>query len=114
MTKTLSKRLKGIANYVEKGSFVADIGSDHAHIPIYLLDQGLIKGAICSEVAQGPYERMCQAVLDNHYEDLVSCRLGNGLATLKKKTQSIRLLSQGWGASSFMKFCSLVRIFCRN
>ncbi|KAA9233264.1 tRNA (adenine(22)-N(1))-methyltransferase [Aerococcus urinae] len=97
MTKTLSRRLKGIANYVEKGSFVADIGSDHAHIPIYLLDQGLIIGAICSEVAQGPYERMCQAVLDKHYGDLVSCRLGNGLATLKKEDPVDTIIIAGMG-----------------
>ncbi|MCY3048320.1 tRNA (adenine(22)-N(1))-methyltransferase [Aerococcus urinae] len=97
MTKTLSKRLKGIANYVKKGSFIADIGSDHAHIPIYLLDQGLIKGAICSEVAQGPYERMCQAVLDNHYGDQVSCRLGNGLATLKKEDPVDTVIIAGMG-----------------
>ena len=38
----LSKRLQTIADFVKKNSVVADIGTDHAHIPIYLIENNII------------------------------------------------------------------------
>ena len=39
----ISNRLKMVADYVENCDFLADIGSDHGYIPIYLLKKGKIK-----------------------------------------------------------------------
>ena len=41
----LSKRLKLIANEVKKGAKVADIGTDHAYIPIYLVQKKIAEYA---------------------------------------------------------------------
>ena len=44
----LSKRLGAAASFVRKGSFIADVGTDHAYLPIALCEAGLIRGAVAS------------------------------------------------------------------
>ena len=38
----LSKRLEAVASMVTSGGILADVGTDHGYIPIYLLTQGRI------------------------------------------------------------------------
>ena len=49
----LSGRLKTVAGFIEKGSCVADIGTDHGHIPVYLAQTGLAKRIIASDMSAG-------------------------------------------------------------
>ena len=39
------------------GSIVADIGTDHAYVPIFLMETGQIAGAVAMDVNRGPLER---------------------------------------------------------
>ena len=52
----LTKRLSSVAELVREGAVLADVGTDHAYLPIYLLQSGRISAAICSDVNQGPLE----------------------------------------------------------
>ncbi len=52
----LSKRLLAAASFVREGSFVADVGTDHAYLPIYLYLEGRIRGAIASDINKGPVQ----------------------------------------------------------
>lgn len=50
----ISKRLKECARFVTPYTYVADVGTDHALLPIYLVKEGIAKHVIASDVRQGP------------------------------------------------------------
>ena len=53
----LSKRLLAAAELCRQGSFIADVGTDHAYLPIYLANKGKIRGGVVSDINKGPIER---------------------------------------------------------
>lgn len=79
----LSQRLKDVATYVPKGAKLLDVGSDHAYLPIYLLEEGLITSAIAGEVVKGPYESALANVSASGFNDKIDVRLANGLAAFE-------------------------------
>ena len=52
----ISKRLELVASFVPQGAILLDVGSDHAYLPIELVERGQIKSAIAGEVVEGPYQ----------------------------------------------------------
>lgn len=78
----LSKRLKRIAEYVDKCESVADIGTDHGYIPIYLVKEEICKKAIASDINKGPIEKAKINVAFEGVSDRVKCLLGPGLNPL--------------------------------
>ncbi|TCZ75569.1 SAM-dependent methyltransferase [Paenibacillus albiflavus] len=79
----LSKRLQMIAERVPQGARLADIGSDHALLPTYLVQQGMISFAIAGEVNSGPLDAAMKQVSDAKLENNISPRLGNGLEVVE-------------------------------
>lgn len=78
----LSKRLQTIADFVKKGAVVADIGTDHAHIPIYLIKNNIISKAHACDINNGPLEKAKENI--NYYGvKNIELRLSNGLEKLK-------------------------------
>ena len=78
----LSKRLQTIADFVKKGAVVADIGTDHAHIPIYLIKNNIISKAYACDINKGPLEKAKENI--NYYGvKNIELRLSNGLEKLK-------------------------------
>ncbi len=82
----LSNRLDLVASFVPAGARLLDVGSDHAYLPIALLQEGKIEAAIAGEVVEGPYQSALQNVADNGLEDKIEVRLANGLAALNQQT----------------------------
>lgn len=78
----LSKRLTAIADKVEPGSRLADIGSDHGLLPVYLAQSGRIASAIAGELNQGPFEAACRQVAAAGLGAVVSVRKGDGFQVL--------------------------------
>ncbi len=75
----LGNRLEYVANMVGHVSTMADIGADHAKVPIHLISQGKVQRAIVVEVTDGPFTSASQAVRHAGLEDRISVVLGNGL-----------------------------------
>ena len=72
----LTDRLLKIASLVDNGKRIADIGTDHGYIPVYLLNQNKIQYAILGDVNKGPLENARKEVTRNKLQDKVDLRLG--------------------------------------
>lgn len=80
----LTNRLLRIASLVSKNKRLADIGTDHGYIPVYLLNENKIDFAILADINKGPLENARKEVRRNKLEDKVDLRLGSGIEVLKK------------------------------
>lgn len=78
----LSKRLQTIASLVPEGSRVADVGTDHGYVPIYLVKNKAAVSAIAMDVRSGPLSRAAEHVKEYGLEDKIELRLSDGLAAL--------------------------------
>ena len=79
----LTPRLRTIMAQVPQGARLADIGTDHALIPVALLRRGQITCAIASDIGTGPLESAARTARQFGFEQEVSLRLGAGLCTVK-------------------------------
>lgn len=80
----ISDRLQTIAHCVTRNETVADIGTDHGLLPIFLWQTGISRSFVLSDVNAGPLEK-AQANLKRYGQGMVAdLRLGNGLAVLRK------------------------------
>ncbi len=76
-----SKRLAAIAAEVEYKT-IADIGTDHCYLPIYMAKNNLITKAIACDMNEGPLQRAKANVLANNCSDVIELRKGYGLSRL--------------------------------
>ena len=53
----LTPRLRQIAAWVRQGAHLADVGTDHAYLPVWLTLQGRVASAIASDLRRGPLDR---------------------------------------------------------
>lgn len=98
MEKTkLSKRLEQVAAYVPKGARLADVGSDHAYLPLFLVENRHISYAVAGEVVQGPYQSAVTNVAQAGQQETVKVRLANGLAAIEKEDKIDTITIAGMG-----------------
>ena len=75
----LSNRLETIASFVTEGYVVADIGTDHGYIPIYLTSNGNCPRAYAMDVNKEPLSRAKTHIEEENAGEVVSCILSDGL-----------------------------------
>ncbi len=80
----MTPRLMAIAESVPLGASVADVGTDHGYIPIYLCLKNQIAKALAMDLRPGPLNRADENICRFHLEASIKTRLSNGLAELKK------------------------------
>lgn len=79
----LSKRLQAVANLVSVGLTVADVGTDHGYIPIYLLETEKCTKAFAMDVNRGPLLRAKEHIAQHGLEELIETRLSDGVKQLQ-------------------------------
>ena len=82
MIMELSNRLETIASFVTEGYVVADIGTDHGYIPIYLTSNGNCPRAYAMDVNKEPLSRAKTHIEEENAGEVVSCILSDGLHEL--------------------------------
>ena len=93
----ISKRLELVASFVPQGAVLLDVGSDHAYLPIELVERGQIEGAIAGEVVDGPYQSALKNVEAHGLKEKIQVRLANGLAAFEEEDQVSVITIAGMG-----------------
>ena len=78
----INDRLLTAIPFVRKGKRFADIGTDHAYLPIYLITQGVISTAIAADINKGPLEKADENINKYGLDTQVSTVLCDGLAKI--------------------------------
>lgn len=94
----LSFRLKTVASFVKRGNRLADVGTDHGYIPIYLVGEGIVPEAIAMDVNSGPLDRAKKNIIKARLENKIQTRLSDGLENLKEDEVDTVLIA-GMGGS---------------
>ncbi len=79
----LSKRLYTLSQMITSGSRLADIGTDHGYVPIYLCETGHIPSALAMDINKGPLLRAEEHISGHQLSDRIVTRLSDGMAELK-------------------------------
>ena len=80
----LSKRLSTAASYVRSGAFVADIGTDHAYLPIYLVSNGIAAQALASDVNEGPILKAKENISKYGLKNKIYTEIADGLDKIER------------------------------
>lgn len=80
----ISERLKCVAGLVNKGARVADIGTDHAYLPIYLVQNGISNKVYACDVRKEPLRRAKLHIDEYGFSDKITTQLCDGLKGINK------------------------------
>lgn len=97
----LSERMKAVAAMVTSGGILADIGTDHGYVPIALMQEHKIKGAIAMDINQGPLARAKENIEAAHLQEYIQTRLSDGVQSLKVG-EADSILAAGMGGELVM------------
>lgn len=98
----IGDRLEAIGKLVPNGCVLADIGTDHAYLPVWLLEQGKIASAIAGDIAEGPCLAARNTVSMHGMKGKVEVRLGSGLKVLQAGEADCIAIA-GMGASTMIE-----------
>lgn len=105
MAIRLSKRLTALANMVTDGNRLADIGTDHGYIPIYLCQTGKIPSALAMDIGKGPLQQAQTHIAEHGLSEQIKIRLSDGMAALQSG-EADTILIAGMGGGLVMKILS--------
>lgn len=78
----MTPRLYAIASMVPQGAFFADVGTDHAYLPIYLAENNLISHAVAADINRGPLLRAKGNIKKYNLEEKIDTCLSDGFEEL--------------------------------
>lgn len=98
----LSARLKAVAEYVEPYRTMADIGSDHAYVPVWLMQNEKIDFAVAGEIQQGPLDAAKRTIQEAALEGNIAARRGDGLEIIEPGEVDVVVIA-GMGGSAIRR-----------
>lgn len=101
----LSKRLKTVASLVTEGKRIADVGTDHGYVPIYLVQSGKTPYALAMDINKGPLSHAKENILRYNLQNCIETRLSNGLREYNKG-EAESVIIAGMGGSLMVQILS--------
>ena len=101
----ISKRLKTVADMITRGNVLADIGTDHGYVPIYLVKEGKVPGALAMDIGKGPLEKAIANIKKEGLSEYIETRLSDGLDKLNVG-EADSILIAGMGGELMIKILS--------
>lgn len=101
----IGPRLEAVGSLVLADCVLADIGTDHAYLPVYLLQEQRIASAIAGDIAQGPCRAAENTVAMYNMKQKVQVRLGSGLKVITPGEASCISIA-GMGGSTMVEILS--------
>lgn len=108
---TLDDRLLACASLVSRNARLADIGTDHAYLPVWLSLKGLISRAVASDIKPSPLESG-KATAEKYGVGCIDFRLGNGLDVIAGEDDITDIVIAGMGGdiiSEIICRCTLAK-----
>ena len=92
----LSPRLRSVAELVPAGGRFVDVGTDHAYLPVWLLQRGVISHAVATDLRRGPLERAMHTAEKYGLSDKMDFRLCDGLEGVRpEEADAIAIAGMG-------------------
>ena len=98
----LSKSLAAVAGLVTEGASVADVGTDHGYIPIYLTERGVASKVLALDVNKGPLERARIHIASCGLNEQIETRLSDGLRNISPG-EADTMIAAGMGGGLVIK-----------
>lgn len=92
----ISKRLQEIASLIEKNKVVFDVGSDHALLPCFLIENNITNKVYASEVNEGPYQKVIETINKHHLQDKIIPFFTDGLNNCPDDVDIVVIAGMGY------------------
>ena len=79
---SFGSRLNAIGKWIPNGRRIVDVGTDHAYLPVLLVQEGKITGAIAVDIAEGPCAAAQRTVDLYGLGNIIEVRCGDGLSVV--------------------------------
>ena len=101
----IGARLQSALPYITPGGCVADIGTDHAYLPIHLVREGMISHAVACDINEGPIESARMHIAAAGFSDRIDTLLTDGLHGVEQYAPD-DILIFGMGGELIVKILS--------
>lgn len=97
----IGRRLETLGRLVPEGSVLVDVGTDHAYLPVWLIEQGRIKKAVAGDIAAGPCQAARSTIAQHGLQKEIEVRMGSGLSVVEPGEAGCITIA-GMGASTMI------------
>lgn len=93
---SLSPRLQAVADLAPRGKSLADVGSDHGQLPVWLVHQGVVPRAVATDIRPGPLSRGQELARRWEVDDRIDFRLCDGLSAVRaEEAETVTIAGMG-------------------
>ena len=108
----LRPRLAMTADLIPPGVAVADIGSDHAFLPVYLVQAGVCPRAIAADIGEGPLRNAAETVARAGLQDKIELRLSDGFSRFAMDDAGVWVMA-GMGGTLMARLLDAAQWLCQ-